>query len=75
MLIGIGLAWPLLRRREWRRTARIALVAIAVMAFQYSFYGISALVPLEGGAKWISLPSPWWLVEMAGRVWASARER
>jgi hypothetical protein len=66
VLIGIGLAWPLLRRREWLRTTRIALVAIAVMAFQYSFYGISALTPLVGGAKWISLPSPWWLVEMAG---------
>ncbi|HEX5189857.1 MAG TPA: hypothetical protein VFW16_09970 [Streptosporangiaceae bacterium] len=66
VLIGIGLAWPLLRRREWLRTARIALVAIAVMALQYSFYGISALVPLAGGAKWISLPSPWWLVEVAG---------
>jgi hypothetical protein len=66
VLIGIGLAWPLLRRREWLRTARIAAVAIAVMAFQYSFYGISALKPLVGGVKWISLPSPWWLVEMAG---------
>jgi hypothetical protein len=66
VLIGIGLAWPLLRRHEWLRTARIAAVAIAVMAFQYSFYGISALTPLVGGAKWISLPSPWWLVEMAG---------
>jgi len=66
VLIGIGLAWPLLRRREWLRTARIAAVAIAVMAFQYSFYGISALKPLVGGVKWISLPSPWWLVEKSG---------
>ena len=68
VLIGIGLAWPLLRRREWLRTARIALVAIAVMALQYSFYGISALTPLAGGAKWISLPSPWWLVEVSGKA-------
>ncbi|MDR2987769.1 MAG: hypothetical protein LBV34_23320 [Nocardiopsaceae bacterium] len=66
VLIGLGLAWPLLRRREWLRTTRIAAVAIAVMAFQYSFYGISALTPLVGGVKWITLPSPWWLVEMAG---------
>jgi hypothetical protein len=68
VLIGIGLAWPLLRRREWLRTARIALVAIAVVALQYSFYGISALTPLAGGAKWISLPSPWWLVEISGEA-------
>jgi len=67
VLIGIGLAWPLLRRREWLRTTRIALVALAVMAFQYSFYGVSALTPLVGGVKWISLPSPWWLVNKAGQ--------
>src|SRR5712691_11880574 len=65
VLIGIGLAWPLLRRHEWLRTARIASVALAVVAFQYSFYGLDALKPLLGGAKWVGLPSPWWFVEVS----------
>ena len=66
VLIGLGLAWPLLRRHEWQRTARIALVAIAVVALQYSFYGVSALKPLLGAGKWVTLPSPWWFVYEAG---------
>ncbi len=65
VLIGIGLAWPLLRRQEWLRTARIASVALAVVALQYSFYGLDALKPLLGGAKWVGLPSPWWFVEVS----------
>src|SRR5262249_10242016 len=67
VLIGLGLAWPLLRRHEWMRTARIAVVALAVVAFQYSFYGLNAVKPLVTGAGWVTLPSPWWLFEEAAR--------
>lgn len=66
VLIGLGLAWPLLRRHEWQRTARIAVVALAVVALQYSYYGISALKPLLGAGQWVTLPSPWWFVFEAG---------
>jgi hypothetical protein len=62
VLIGIGLAWPLLRRHEWMRTARIAAVALVTIAFQYSFYGLSALKPLFGASKLVTLPSPWWFL-------------
>jgi hypothetical protein len=65
-LIAVGLAWPLLRRHEWLRTARIALVSLAAVAFEYSFYGLNALKPLLAGSKWVSLPSPWWLFQLAG---------
>src|SRR6266581_4537212 len=43
MLIALGLAWPLLRRHEWQRTTRIALVALATVALQYWPYGLVAL--------------------------------
>ncbi len=68
VLIGIGLAWPLLRRHEWIRTSRIAVVSLATVALQYSFYGLYALKPLFGGSKWVTLPSPWRLFQMSGEA-------
>jgi hypothetical protein len=64
-LIGLGLAWPLLRRHEWMRTARIGAVALAVVIVQYSFYGLVALKPLFEAENLVTLPSPWWLVQAA----------
>lgn len=66
VLIGIGLAWPLLRRHEWMRTARIAVVALATVAFEYSFYGLVALKPLFAASKLVTLPSPWWFAHEIG---------
>jgi hypothetical protein len=63
LLIALGLAWPLLRRHEYGRVTRMALAAIATVALEYSFYGIDGLRPLFGGSQWVSLPSPWWLVQ------------
>ncbi|HEY2287285.1 MAG TPA: hypothetical protein VGH88_16225 [Streptosporangiaceae bacterium] len=65
-LIAVGLAWPLLRRHEWLRTTRIAVVALAVVALEYSYYGLDALKALVGGLKFVTLPSPWWLFQEAG---------
>jgi len=66
VLIGLGLAWPLLRRREWARTARIALVALVIVALEYSPYGLVALKPLFQGSQWITLPSVWWFLQPLG---------
>ena len=68
VLIAVGLAWPLLRRREWMRTARIAGVALATVAIEYSFYGLKALVPLFAASKLVTLPSPWWFVHEIGHA-------
>jgi hypothetical protein len=62
-LIGLGLALPLLMRREWMRTARITAVTLLTMAVIYSYYGLTALKPLIGGSKWVELPSPWWFLQ------------
>jgi len=63
-LIGIGLAWPLLRRHEWMRTARIAVVAVLTVVFEYSFYGLSAFKPLFAASHLVTWPSPWELIEV-----------
>src|SRR5487761_1489837 len=39
VLVAAGLAWPMLRRHEWMRTARITLVAVATLALGYTIYG------------------------------------
>jgi hypothetical protein len=68
VLIGIGLAWPLLRRREWVRVARMTAVALAVFAFEYSFYGLDALKSTFLGLKWVIMPSPWRLFQMVAEA-------
>ncbi|MBO0777137.1 MAG: hypothetical protein J2P34_12570, partial [Actinobacteria bacterium] len=65
VLIALGLAWPLLRRHEWLRTARIAAVTLVTVAVQYSPYGLIAFKPLFGGLQLATLPSPWRLFPLA----------
>ena len=66
VLIALGLAWPLLRRREWMRTARIATVALVTVALIYLPYGLVALRPLFTGLKLVVLPSPWYFLQWGG---------
>ena len=66
VLIGVGLAWPLLRRHEWGRVIRVAVVSLVTLVLEYSFYGLGALKPLVGGLKLVTLPSPWWSVQKIG---------
>ncbi len=69
-LVALGLAWTLLRRREYLRVSRIALAAMVTVAAEYSYYGLSGLKPLFDGSQWVSLPSvlwiPWRIAELAG---------
>jgi len=62
-LVAVGLAWPMLRRHEWMRTARITAVSLVTVAALYSGYGTTALKPLVGASKWVILPSPWRLFQ------------
>ncbi len=75
VLIGLGLAWPLLRRREWVRTARIAAVALATIALEYSLFEqhwTNALKPVFAGSKWVTLPSPWWFFQVLGEAFGAS---
>jgi hypothetical protein len=71
VLIGLGLAWPLLRRHEWQRTTRITLVALATVALQYWPYGLVAMKPIFGGLKLATLPSPWRFFELIGGLFGA----
>jgi hypothetical protein len=66
LLVAVGLAFPMLRRHEWLRVTRIAVVSLATLAVLYASYGLRALKPLIGGSKWVILPSPWRFVQMIG---------
>ena len=68
VLIGIGLAVPLLMRREWARTARMTAASVVTLGLGYSSWGIDALKPLFGGLKLVTLPSPWRVFELAGQA-------
>jgi hypothetical protein len=68
VLIGIGLAWPLLRRGDWARAARMTGAALAVFGVEYSFYGLAALRSAMAGLKWVIMPSPWRLVQLLGQA-------
>jgi hypothetical protein len=68
VLIGLGLALPLLWRREWMRTARIVAVALVTLAIGYSAYGLDALKPLFGGLQLVTLPSPWRVFQLTGQA-------
>jgi Glycosyltransferase family 87 len=67
-LVAIGLAWPLLRRREWLRVTRMAAIALATALVEYSFYGLNAMKSTFDGLKWVIMPSPWRLFQMAGEA-------
>jgi hypothetical protein len=66
VLVALGLAWPLLRRHEYGRIARIAVAVMATVALEYSFYGVEALKPLFAGSQWVTLPSPLWFLKEYG---------
>ena len=68
VLIGLGLAWPLLRNREWLRITRITVVTLATLVLSYSYYGLGAIKPLFGGLKLVTLPSPWRVFELTGQA-------
>ena len=68
VLIALGLVWPMLRRREWMRTARLIVAAVVTLALGYSIYGFDAIKPVFGGLKLVTLPSPWKLVQLAAET-------
>ncbi len=69
VLIGLGLAWPLLRNRDWLRITRMTVAAVTTLALSYSYYGLDALKTVFGGLKLVTLPSPWRVFELTGQ-WA-----
>ncbi|MFD4559105.1 hypothetical protein ACFWP5_33100 [Streptomyces sp. NPDC058469] len=58
-LLGVGLAWPLLRSGSWRPAARQACAAALTLTALYGAYGTHALPPLAAASRLVSAPSLW----------------
>jgi hypothetical protein len=65
-LLGIGLAWPLLRSGRWRSAVRQAGTAALVLAALYGVYGPHALAPLSAASQLVSTPSLWAVFDQFG---------
>jgi hypothetical protein len=58
-LVGAGIAFALLMRREWWNMARLAVGGIGTIALAYSYYGLHALSQLLSASNLVANPSPW----------------
>jgi hypothetical protein len=64
--VGLGIAVPLLRERNWWRLARTGAAACATTGALYGFsYGLHALWPTFRDATMVISPSVWRLVQIA----------
>ncbi len=66
VLLGVGLAWPLLRSGDWRRAARVTCAATLTLAVLYGVYGLHALAPLSAASHLVSEPSLWTVFDRFG---------
>jgi hypothetical protein len=65
--VGLGIAVPLIREREWARLLRTGAVAAAVAFGLYFFsYGLDALKPLPQASGQVISPSLWRLFQIVG---------
>jgi hypothetical protein len=64
VLLGLGLTWALLRRRDWQRAARMTAAAVATVVLEYGYYGLAGLHSLTGASTLILFPSPWRVVQI-----------
>jgi hypothetical protein len=72
-LLGVGLAWPLLRSGAWRQAARQTCAATLTLAVLYGSYGLHTLVPLSAASHLVSTPSLWAVFEQFGASFVGPR--
>ncbi|MBC3841231.1 hypothetical protein GXW82_15765 [Streptacidiphilus sp. 4-A2] len=65
-LLAVGLSWPLLRARDWRRLGVRVPAAVLTLVALYAPVGLGALDPLSDASQMVSVPSLWQLVRWAG---------
>ncbi len=64
-LVGAGLAWTILMRRDWRNMVRYAVGGVGAVTFFYSFFGVHALKQLLAASGLVATPSPWRAFQLA----------
>ncbi|GGO95571.1 hypothetical protein [Wenjunlia tyrosinilytica] len=66
VLLGAGLAWPVLRDNGPWRVVRLALTAALTLVGLYGAYGLHALAPLSAASGLVSDLSPWGVLRSLG---------
>ncbi|MFI5688742.1 polyprenol phosphomannose-dependent alpha 1,6 mannosyltransferase MptB [Streptomyces sp. NPDC051636] len=69
ILLGVGLAWPLLRSGAWQRVARQTLATMIILAALYGVYGLHALGPLSAASHQVTMPSVWAVFDRFAATW------
>jgi hypothetical protein len=69
ILLGVGMAWPLLRSGAWRRAARQMLATTLILTTLYSAYGLHAFAPLSAASHQVSMPSVWAVFDQFAAPW------
>jgi hypothetical protein len=63
-LVGAGIAFALMTRREWGNIVRLAVGGIGTVALAYSYYGLHAFSQLLSASNLVANPSPWRLFQL-----------
>ena len=58
-LVGVGVGWALLMRREWWNIARLALGGLGTVGLFYAFYGLHSFKQVLDASSLVATPSPW----------------
>ena len=64
-LVGAGLAWALVLRRDWWNLVRLAVGGVGAVVLFYSFYGLHAFKQLLSASSLVATPSPWRALQLA----------
>ncbi|MGH6656890.1 MAG: glycosyltransferase 87 family protein [Actinocrinis sp.] len=63
-LVGAGLAWAVVMRRDWRNLARLCAGGVGAVVFFYSYFGLHAFNQLLSASSLVATPSPWRTVQL-----------
>ncbi|HEY3869573.1 MAG TPA: polyprenol phosphomannose-dependent alpha 1,6 mannosyltransferase MptB [Actinocrinis sp.] len=64
-LVGLGVGWALLMKREWANIARLAVGGFGTVIVGYSIYGMHALGQAFAASSLTATPSPWRALQLA----------
>jgi hypothetical protein len=64
-LVGAGLAWALVMRREWWNVLRLVIGGVGTVLAFYSVYGLHAFSQLLTASSLVATPSPWRAFQLA----------
>ena len=64
-LVGVGLGWALLMKREWWNILRLAVGGLGTVLLFYSYYGLHSFKQVMQASSLVATPSPWRAFQLA----------